>query len=406
MDSIQPLIIAGVILLIVITIGYYWYQEYKFKRMVEKSFNQKTEDVIKGNKAVVMEGSHLDEKDSHPPIMSKDIAFDLENQEHLDELNDHKDNETNLEAELPFNEMVKVDEVIDSQALEIETPEIEIPEDSAEAFFVKVDAVEFPFAKSIDTDCDLVVDIVFEEIKKIKVLPEITQFTNKPFVFYVLDKDNHWQDFERGHKYAVKALKLILPLVDKDGVISQAQVANIYNELHKFVIQNDAHIRHSDYETSINNIQNQMRYFNELELDLELYLILKEKTSYANIARFFNGLGLVETNGKFICNENGATLFSISDGNEQNLQHGFEFQLLSLSSSLHFQPDPKSAIERILDYSERFMRQFESRLLTANKQIFEQKDYDSLSRYVSTYVQEAEKHGIKLGSKLIFRILG
>ncbi|MFN7093786.1 MAG: hypothetical protein ACK4M7_00335, partial [Burkholderiales bacterium] len=77
---------------------------------------------------------------------------------------------------------------------------------------------------------------------------------------------------------------------------------------------------------------------------------------------------------------------------------------LSINASLHLQSEPLTVIDKIFDFAERFMQQFESRLLTANKQIFGQKDYEALNRYVTNYVATAAKNGVVLGGPLLKRL--
>ena len=50
------------------------------------------------------------------------------------------------------------------------------------------------------------------------------------------------------------------------------------------------------------------------------------------------------------------------------------------------------------------MQQFESRLLTINKQVFTNSDYVNLTRHITNYVNEAKKHDIELGGKLLYRM--
>lgn len=375
MNPIQIAIIAFVVIVILLTLGYYWYDDARFKKKVENNFNQSTKDIlVEDNKPTILDGIDAS-KESPDKFMQKDFAA--------------------LEA---------LDTVQNSEEHKIEEPAIPVPEDSVEAFFVKFDKIDFPYINQVNKDLDLVVDIVFEEPKKLKILPEITQFTHKPFVFYILEKDNNWQTFEKGKKYFVKAIKLVVQIIDKEGIISQAQIANIYQELHKFVINNDAHIRCSDYEQNISNIQEQIKQLNNIELILDLFFLLKEKQPFTLLAKFFKENGGFENNGTFDFMEKNNVLFSIANENLSALDNKGEYNKLAIMAKLHTYEKPIYVLDKIFDLGERFMQTFESRILTANKQVVGQREYDQLYSFVKNYSDSAEKKKIKLGSELIKRI--
>lgn len=378
MNPIQIAIIAFVVIVILLTLGYYWYDDARFKKRVENNFNQATKDIlIDENKATVLDGidSNSNSIDKLQEFMPKDIFGD----------------------EIPKFDSLMSDHIV-HQIIE------EVPEDSVEAFFVKLDGIEFSYANYVNKNLDLVVDIVFEETRKLKVLPEIGQFTHKQFVFYVLDKDNQWQIFEKGNKYYAKALKLVLQIVDKDGIISHAQIANIYQELHKFVLNNDAHIRLSDYEQIINDIQEQIKDLNSIELVLELYLITKTKEHYSVLSEFFISNGLQANSGLFSLVKDNQILFTIANENHNALDAHGDFSILSIVALLHLHENPLYVVDKIFDLGERFMAEFESRILTSNKQVLGQKEYDQLLTFIKGYVDSANKKQIKLGSELIHRL--
>ncbi len=364
MNPIQIAIIAFVVIVILLTLGYYWYDDAKFKKKVENNFNQSTKDIlIDENQPTILDG--IDASDVHDRVMHNDKFM-------------QKD--------------------IAHEAV------AEVPDDSAEAFFITQDRLSFPFASDVNDDLDLVIDIVFEQAKKLKILPEITQFTHKHLVYYVLDKDNVWHIFEKGQKYLAQAVKLVVQIIDKEGVISQAQVANIYQELHKFVINNDAHIRCSDYEASITQIQEQIKQLNNIELVLELYILIKAKQSYAQLAGFFKDNGFTENAGQFNYIENNDHLFSIANESQKALEQSAEYSNLSIVAQLHMHEKPLYVVDKIFDFCERFMAVFESRILTSNKQVVGQREYEQLNSFVKNYTESANKKHIRLGSDLIRRI--
>lgn len=399
MNPIQIGIIAFVLIVILLTLAYYWYDDIKFKRKVEDNFNQATRDVLNEDKLVVLDGFERGVEAMPNNILHKDIeSVSFNNSDPL--LGNLQKVETKASSvSKPISTPVAEEDFVEPQSNE------PVPEDSAEAFFVKLDQIEFDYkGLEIKRDLDLIVDIVFEDPAKLKILPEITQFTHKHFVFYVLDKDNMWSEFAKGKKYVAKALKLVVQLVDKEGVISQAQIANIYNELHKFVISHDAHIRCSNYQLKIERIQEQVKLFKNLELVLELYLLTREKISTRGLSKFLTGEGLVDNQGVFVFSDNKTPLFTISAEDGRELEPGSEYNKLAIVSKLHLHANPIAVVDKIFDFGERFMTQYESRMLSTNQQVLTQREFDQLYNYVKNYKDSAEKKQIKLGSSLIKRI--
>ncbi len=378
MNPIQIAIIAFVVIVILFTLGYYWYDDARFKKRVEDNFNHANKDIlIDENKVTVLDGidSNFKQIDASKEFMPKDI-FD--------------------------SQITKLDPLMDDPIIHDIVEEV--PEDSVEAFFMKFDSIAFAYADCVNKKLDLVVDIVFEETRKLKVLPEIGQFTHKHFVFYVLDKDNQWQVFEKGNKYYAKALKLVVQIVDKDGIISQAQISNIYQELHKFVLNNDAHIRCCDYERIINDIQEQIKGLNNIELVLELYLLTKTKEHYSILSEFFISNGLQANSGLFSLVEDNQVLFTIGNESQNSLDKDGEFSILSIVIPLHLHQKPLYVADKVFDLCERFMAKFESRILTSNKQVLAQREYDQLLTFIKNYVDSAKKKQVELGGDLIRRL--
>ena len=362
MNSIQMAIIVFIVLIILFTLGYYWYDDARFKKRVENNFNQSTKDALidEPKRATVFDSVDPNQEDRFQ-ILQKDIA----------------------------NKDIFADAV---------------PDDSVEAFFVKLDQVTFPFTEGVSERFDLVIDIVFEEPKKLKILPEIGQFTHKYFVFYVLSKNNLWEVCEKGKKYQALALKLVVQLVDGEGVISQAQIHNIYNELRTFVINNHAHIRCSEYEIAVKHIQEQMKLLNNVELILDLYLLTLDKLDFATISKFLKANDFIEDNGIFHYMMNNNLLFTIADEAHNPLKNSDEYNTLSIVAKLHLNSDPLFVVDKIFDLGEKFMETFESRILTSNKQVITQKEYTQLYNYVKNYTDSMHKKNIELGGTLMTRL--
>jgi hypothetical protein len=402
MNSIQLGIIAAVAFLILITIGYYWYQEAKFKRIVENNFNYKSFDIADTAGGIILDKSNDHMNNSTAPILQKDIV--QKNIAAADIALQNSQNGNNLQD----NDLLGVGDLsgVDDLGLFECAGEItnnNVSDDSLEAIFIKLDKITFPYDE-INQTLDYIVDIVFEEPKKIKFIPEVAQYTHNSIKVYVLDKNNQWHKYVKTTKYVAYALKIAVDMVNSEGVINHIQITNIYNELRKFVLQNNAHIRQSDYSSALTAIHNQIRHIPKIKLDLELFLILKDKTSYTNLNNFFLQNGFTELNGQFNFTENNKPLFNINDEYNRGLQLGNSYELLLITAKLHLATAPDVVIERIFDIAEKFMQQFESRLLTTNRQVFTAHDYSNLNRHIVNYVQNAEKNNIELGGQLMHRI--
>lgn len=399
MDMVQFIIIAIVIALILATISYYLYQDIKFKKIVENSFNQATADVIiEESMVLTLEGINTQEEVTDSAILQKDVATTVV-AAHTDPLFDMQDISQMAATTIP-QQITTDNHAVEATALEDDAP----PEHSVEAFFANIYKIHFPFANEINTELDFIVDIGFENIKKIKALPQITQFTNKPFKFYVLDKNNQWSAFIKGDKYLAQALKLVVQLVDHEGIISQAQLANIFNELHKFVMQNEAHIYKSDYESAIAKVQTQIRQLDAIELHMQLFLVMPIALSYSDLLKCFSELGLSNHLGIFQLFDSKRLIFKISAENNTALIPGNSYNMLQINACLHKQSDPNAAIEKIFDFAERFTQNFEARLLTSNRRSLEQKDYEAIVCHVKNYTENARLNGTILGGELINRI--
>lgn len=433
MNSMYLIIILGVVLLVFFIIGYYLYQESKFRKMVESTFNQKTDDILMhGNKKIVFEGENRnltikfdeeiikkDKAVEDSVIIEKDI-IGSENAPVVDKSFDNSmlsfdqvttKSEIINESKIKSVHNIFADEVVEEiipkieMSIEKTAEEVHIPEDSMEAFFAKFDKIEFQFVSRVHRSLDLVIDVVFEDVLKIKSLCDIAQFTEKSFAFYILDKNNQWSKFESGKKYAINGLKLVVELVDRDGIINQAQILNIYNTLYKFVLDNHGHIRVSNYEHDIENIKNIVNHIEDVELDLSLYLVCKEHLRYRDLAAYLTQHNFILRDGRFACiDANAETVFELSDEHGRAFDVSSDYKLLTITSKMHLQQIPAATIDKIFDFAETFMGTFESRILTTNKLIFGEKEYKALTDYVADYVSDSQKYGIELGGALLRRV--
>lgn len=398
MNPVQLGIIVVIGLVIIALVSYFWYQEVKFKKLVERNFNQKTEDAINSEQTLILDGTDINKDSTKKNVLAKDIFTHHEGDSSIAKLFDeHVINKaTNVEKAIT---------TIDKPIIEEQIVEESFPEDSVEAIFANIKKIPFPFSDKVDFSLDYIINIVFEDSVKIKVLPDVASLTQKQFRIYVLDSNNNWSSYEKGNKLLVKAFKVVIHLVDKNGMMNQAQISNVYNELFKFAMQHKGFIEQSNFEKSIISIREQLKYLSEIELDLELYLILKIPADYNNLARFFMSNHFTEIGGQFNYIQDGVTQFIISDEHNNGLHKGNKYSLLRIVSNLHFVPDPIQVVESILDVSEKFVQEFEARLLTTNKQLFNEREYNALNRHINNYVNNAKKYGVNLGGELIRRLL-
>ena len=401
MDSLRITVVVAIVVVIFCVIVYYLYQETKFKKMVENSFNQKTDDVLmQGKNNIVFGGESLNRGiQVDDDILQKDKLDIFETRVEVEVLD-------TVDPILANEEETKLSKRIDKDELDIFVVKEEqvIPADSMEAFFAKFDKIEFPFLNELDDSLDLVIDLVLEENIKIKNLCEISQFTQKKFQFYVLDKNNSWLKFEFGKKYVISGLRLIVELVDRDGIINQAQISNMYDILYRFALEHHGHIRCSDYLSDLEKIKNMVNQIEAIELDLNLYLVTQDDISYFDLAKFLSMNNFVAENGVFRYKQDGVPLFEISDENSNEFSKDKNYHLFTITSKMHLQKDPLKTTEEILDFMEIFMNNFESRILTANKLVFGDKEYRALIAYVYDYVKKLEKYDIKIGGTLLQRV--
>ena len=359
------IIIAGIVLAI---IAYYIYQEHKFKKIIEANFNQAADDVIKQEQSLV-----FDNQADETPAFSSSI----------------KDQVVLEQAEIAFDPLLNDNAVIN---------------EPKSTDFANYDLVKFTYANIIDVNLDHIIDITFNKPVKLKILPEIAQFVSKSHVFFILDKTDTWQIYERANKYAVKGIKLVLTLVDSEGVVNDLQLNNIYNELAKFALHHEGFIRQSDSELKIRRIQQQLKNLNNVELELGLYLVNKDKLEFRHLQKYFDSNGFTFKHGYFELVENGESLFRIGNEFDKPLNPKESYQMLAITAKLHHLNNPIVAVEKLFDFAEHYMQFFESRLLTNNKLVLAEKDYNALIKQVNSYINNMKRQGVELGSPLILRV--
>lgn len=401
MNNIQILILAGVIFVILVTLIYYWYQDAKFKKRVEDNFNQKTYDVLNDSQDIILDGQDMSSIKKEKPVITKDI-HDTAPKINAGRAVDLAGNELPLEQ---VESKLFNDGILEQVETVVKQDLLDIPEDSMEAFFVKLDQIPFDYKLAgVSKELDLLIDVVLESPKKMKLLPSVEQYTQKSCRYYIMEKNKEWYEYESGKKYNVEAFRLRVPLIDKEGIINKIQVENIYAELYRFVMQNNAHIRSSDYETQLNNIQTQLKTLKDIELVLELYLITKEELSFNKLNKLLIDCQLVNRGNKYYFEQDGDVLFVVADEKGNPLNSTKSFNKLSIVSYLHLHQNPMQLLDSLFDFSESFMMKIEARMLSTNHQVMGQREYEQLVAYVKNYVNSTVKKNIRLGSDLIKRI--
>ncbi|MCX8514788.1 MAG: hypothetical protein ORN24_04395 [Burkholderiales bacterium] len=405
MNPIQLAIIAFVVVVILITIGYYKYDELRFKKRVENNFNQATDDaLITKNKAAVLDSIDANLPQQQTKLMQRDINSKADDS--FDPLLDGgvKDSSNKEEASLNSKHISNLLETVTSDEQNFNNQII--PEDSVEAFFAKVYKITFPFANEINAKYDLVIDLVFEDELKIKLLPEISQYSNHSYQIYVLDKNDIWQVYQKSKKYIIKACKVVMLLVDQNGIMNQAQIENVYTEFYNFVLSNNGHIRSSNYIEDLVNIQHEMQALNNIALEIDLFINLEKPQSGSTLAQFLKNYGFAEEDGKFslLNPQDKTTFFSVIADNGQAIAAKEMYDMLMIKAKYHLQSKPLDVFNQIFDFEEQFRRQFSSVILTAKKNIIKQQEYDQLEKYIKNYTDNAMKKNIQLGGVLIKRL--
>lgn len=166
----------------------------------------------------------------------------------------------------------------------------------------------------------------------------------------------------------------------------------------------EVNIRQSDSELEIRRIQQQLRTMKDVELELELFMINREATDFRHLSKYFNGNSFVFCNGFFEYKDHDETLFYLADENGKQLNELSSYKVLAIISKLHHQNNPLGAIDKIFGFAEHYMQYFESRLLTTNKMVMTEKEYNALEKQVNNYINSCKRQGVELGSALVKKV--
>lgn len=378
MNQVQLAIVGLVAVIVLVIIGYYIYQENKFKKIVEKNFNQSTNDVLDQEKGIVFENQAEGNLSSFQ-TSERSVEFIQV------ETKPSKSGDTDFDA------------LLDGAA--------EVVNPVANTLFAKYEEKVFPYADKVSAEFDHVIDVYFPKSIKLKALPEVAQFTNKTINIYILEKNIGWSLYERGKKYQIDGIKVVSNIIDSDGLVTSLQLNNIYNEFNNFANHNDGIIRQNDLELELRRIQQQVKHLVDLQLELELFLLNKEPVEIRQLDKYLVSSGFTNWNGVYKYSLNGKTIFEIRDEKGNPLAGNTQHQVLSILSKLHHQENPLSAINEIFDFAENYMQYFESRILSTNRMLMTEKEFSALDRQVKNYVNQCNRKGVVLGSEIILRVL-
>lgn len=373
MNQLQLAIVGIIVGVIVIIIAYHFYQENKFKKNIDMNFNQNPNDALQNDNGLVFENQQNEQESKVFTPFERDVP--------------------SMDKVVEPVEIKPTKETNSFQPTIAITPQVDDR-------FVSYDAIDFNQIYSFDSNYTHVVDIKFNKPAKIKVFPDLGQYTTKKIQYFILEK-NIWTVFERNKKYLAEGVKVIIDLVDSEGCIYPLQLTNIYSELSKFATHHNAAIRESDSELNIRKIQQQLKNLSNAVLELELFIVNKENLSYRDLAKYFVGSGFIERNGFFEFYENNKLVCYVADENGKRLDPNGAYRLYSLNVKLHHQEEPMNAINKIFDVAEDYMQHFESRLLTSNKMLMSERDYNALERQINHYISGCKRQNITLGSELL-----
>lgn len=377
MNNIQLSIIGVIVGVIVLIIAYHLYQENKFKKRVDSNFNQATNDALQESSSLIFENQQPEHMSL--AINNRDVIEKIDLPKIVN--SDTKDIQVN---EFNFDNNIRIDTEIDSK-------------------FVKYDQITFPYQQQISDAYHHVIDIYFTKPAKIKMFPDLSQFSSKSIQYFILDK-NGWAIFERNKKYLAEGVKVVVDLVDTEGCIYPLQVANIFNELNMFANHHQANIRQRDCELEIRRIQQQLKNLSSAVLELELFMVNKETLGYNELSKYFLSNGFVNNRGVFELRSNNSTMLYVANEDGARFEESGSYRIFSINSKLHHQENPMQAMNKIFDVAEHYMQYFESRLLTSNKLVMSERDFSTLERQVSSYINNCKRQGITLGSELIARV--
>lgn len=365
MNQVQLAIILIIVGAIIIIIGNHIYQEHKFKKNIDLGFNNSGNNVPENNSIVF---------DNKNPIQINDTR-DIEKNDMFD-----------IDLDLTLNEDIS-----------------KVEEEQLKKHFANYDSVLFQFDSKINKTCQHIIDITFLNTAKIKMFPELSQFTGKAIQYFILEK-GVWHVYDKSRKHNADGVKIVVDLVDSEGVIYPLQLSNIYGELAKFANYHKGFVREEDSGSKISYIQEQIKHISSAQLELELFMVNKVDIPFSVLASFLTEKGFVENDYSFQYIIDDKVAFYLLDESGAQFNPSSEYRLFSVNAKLHHTKNPKLVVDRIFDFAEDYMQNFEARLLTSNKIVMSDKDYNTLERQIRNYVSSCERLKIELASDVIMKL--
>ena len=411
MNSLQLEIILTIIILIGIIIAYYKYKEVKFKNDINNKFNVNSFDINSIDNKIVLDSDEEISISNNKKIIQTDIAKN--NSTNNDTINNYnstqKMHDINNDLFSDFNDNSDNNsiDILDSDTLRPnQSASTSIPSDSLEAIFKNYDSLNFPYKNKINSDLDYVIDIIFDEANKLKFTRQIGLFTQNNFTIYILDNNEQWhlyaKNSKHNHKGNTKAIKIVIELISEQNLINNIQIQNIYHDLFNYTIANNAHIRQSEYEEQIIKLTKLIHHLEKNSLSINLLLLTENKLSYNTLLDFMLGQNLLEEQGSFVYKKDKITLFSIY--HPQKFISNEYYNNFIINSNLHLTKNPQETIDYIFDFIEVFTSTFNARLLTNNKQLFNNLDYDKLQRVITKYMTELQKNNLYVTTEFLYRL--
>lgn len=363
MNEVQIAIIGLVVTLIIAIVAYHFYQERKFKDSISRGFNQSIDDALNEDNATVLESR----------VEDGGIPFDKDIFAGLNEVNEDEPKDL----------------------LEVAVVEEQKEQDS-----------DFEFLNNAKFDYKIgtyvhVIDVAFADSIKFKLLPDLTPFCSKGITTFVLER-NEWLEYEKGKKYNANGIRILIGLINEDGVVSPLQLSNVYNELTRFIAKYDGKIRQTNSEEKVVELQKNFKKYKSASLELELFVVNHDYLSYNALRQIFvNDYGLIEQNGIFYKLADGQIIFYITNENSGAFESDNSYRLFAINSKLHHFADPMIALDALFDLAESYQTKVDSRLLTSNKMIMKEYDYKSLIRQIELHFNNLKRNDVEPGSELV-----
>ncbi len=367
MNGVQIAIIGAVVLVIAAAVAYPFYQETRFKSQINKGFNKAIDDALEQDTTFVMEAK----PEKANSIFAKDIV-----DENIVK-NSHKD-------------------LLDFPLMQDESPIINTSQET-DSQFVNLDSAEFRFKLS---SYDHIIDVVFANSVKVKILPELSPLCGGKLNIYILEK-NIWQSYVKGKKYIADGIRIVIHLVGENTIVSPLQLANVYNEVNTFALKHSGVSRQTDSESKVVELQKNFKKLKQASLELELFIVNHDYLSYDKLKQVFTEFNLVEQGGVFYRINDGEVLFYITDENLAKFEPNKTYRLFSLNAKLHHFKDPISIVDVLFDFAEEYQTKHNSRLLSSNKVIMREQDYKALIRQINLHFHNLERNQIESGSELV-----